>query len=99
MLRNALFGEAADGIGNVGRDAGLHGERPDTAELRRVLGIAVGLWMLTRMGVGTTDWELAAGIAVTVTSDASNKPRIAVAPVPDEGLGQAINDRLRRASA
>ena len=24
---------------------------------------------------------------------------IAVAPIPDEGLGQAINDRLRRAAA
>ena len=32
-------------------------------------------------------------------ADASGKPRIAVAPVPDEGLGAAINDRLRRASA
>jgi L-threonylcarbamoyladenylate synthase len=31
--------------------------------------------------------------------DASQKPRIAVAPVPDEGLGRAINDRLRRAAA
>jgi L-threonylcarbamoyladenylate synthase len=30
--------------------------------------------------------------------DASLKPRIAVAPVPDEGLGVAINDRLRRAA-
>ncbi|HSJ78151.1 MAG TPA: L-threonylcarbamoyladenylate synthase [Erythrobacter sp.] len=27
------------------------------------------------------------------------QPRIAVAPVPDEGIGRAINDRLRRASA
>ena len=26
-------------------------------------------------------------------ADASDKPRIAVAPVPDEGLGAAINDR------
>ncbi|MEM9810157.1 MAG: L-threonylcarbamoyladenylate synthase [Pseudomonadota bacterium] len=26
-------------------------------------------------------------------------PRIAVAPIPDQGLGQAINDRLRRAAA
>ena len=32
-------------------------------------------------------------------ADASSKPRIAVAPVPDEGLGAAINDRLRRAAA
>jgi L-threonylcarbamoyladenylate synthase len=29
----------------------------------------------------------------------SDKPRIAVAPVPDEGIGAAINDRLRRAAA
>ncbi len=30
---------------------------------------------------------------------ASDKPHIAVAPVPDEGAGIAINDRLRRAAA
>lgn len=33
------------------------------------------------------------------TADASSKARIAIAPVPDEGLGAAINDRLRRATA
>jgi L-threonylcarbamoyladenylate synthase len=32
-------------------------------------------------------------------ADASEKPTIAVAPVPDTGLGAAINDRLRRAAA
>jgi L-threonylcarbamoyladenylate synthase len=31
-------------------------------------------------------------------ADASSKPRIAVASVPEEGLGFAINDRLRRAA-
>jgi L-threonylcarbamoyladenylate synthase len=31
-------------------------------------------------------------------ADASDKPRIAVAPVPETGLGIAINDRLRRAA-
>lgn len=31
-------------------------------------------------------------------ADASQKPRIAVARVPDTGLGEAINDRLRRAA-
>jgi len=31
-------------------------------------------------------------------ADASGKPRIAVAPVPETGLGIAINDRLRRAA-
>lgn len=32
-------------------------------------------------------------------ADASDKRAIAVAPVPDQGLGAAINDRLRRAAA
>jgi L-threonylcarbamoyladenylate synthase len=32
-------------------------------------------------------------------ADASPGARIAVAPVPREGLGAAINDRLRRAAA
>jgi L-threonylcarbamoyladenylate synthase len=31
-------------------------------------------------------------------ADAAPKPRIAVAPVPEEGIGVAINDRLRRAA-
>jgi L-threonylcarbamoyladenylate synthase len=31
-------------------------------------------------------------------ADASPRPRIAVAPIPAEGLGTAINDRLRRAA-
>ena len=30
---------------------------------------------------------------------ASGRTRVAVAPVPDEGIGRAINDRLRRAAA
>ena len=32
-------------------------------------------------------------------ADASERARIAVAPIPDDGLGAAINDRLRRAAA
>lgn len=31
-------------------------------------------------------------------AEASDKPRIAVAPIPDHGLGAAINDRLARAA-
>lgn len=30
---------------------------------------------------------------------AAGQPRIAVAPIPEEGIGAAINDRLRRAAA
>lgn len=32
-------------------------------------------------------------------AEASAKPAIAVAPIPERGMGQAINDRLRRAAA
>ena len=32
-------------------------------------------------------------------ADAQDRPAIAVAPIPDEGIGIAINDRLRRAAA
>lgn len=31
-------------------------------------------------------------------ADANNRPRIAVAPIPLDGIGEAINDRLRRAA-
>jgi L-threonylcarbamoyladenylate synthase len=32
-------------------------------------------------------------------AEASSSARIAVAPIPDHGLGAAINDRLKRAAA
>jgi L-threonylcarbamoyladenylate synthase len=32
-------------------------------------------------------------------ADESNRPRIAVAPIPNGGLGAALNDRLSRAAA
>jgi L-threonylcarbamoyladenylate synthase len=37
--------------------------------------------------------------AVLHEAAASSLPRVAVAPVPEEGIGTAINDRLRRAAA
>jgi L-threonylcarbamoyladenylate synthase len=44
--------------------------------------------------------EAAASLyAVLHRAAASNKPRIAVAPIPEFGIGAAINDRLRRAAA
>jgi L-threonylcarbamoyladenylate synthase len=44
--------------------------------------------------------EAAANLfAALHAADAEAPPRIAVAPVPDQGLGIAINDRLRRAAA
>ena len=44
--------------------------------------------------------EAAAGLyAALHQAAASDRPAIAVAPIPEEGIGQAINDRLRRAAA
>ena len=43
--------------------------------------------------------EAAANLfAALRTLDASGATAIAVMPIPDEGLGEAINDRLRRAA-
>jgi len=42
----------------------------------------------------------AAGLfAALYLAEASGRAGIAVAPVPEVGLGRAINDRLRRAAA
>ena len=32
-------------------------------------------------------------------ADDSAQPKLAIAPIPEDGLGAAINDRLRRAAA
>ena len=45
------------------------------------------------------DLREAAANLFALLHEADDKPRIAVAPVPDTGLGRAINDRLRRAAA
>ena len=44
--------------------------------------------------------EAATGLFAALRAlDARGAARIAVAPIPDEGLGEAINDRLQRAAA
>ena len=49
----------------------------------------------------TGDLALAAARLYACLHEAavSAKPRIAVAPIPERGIGAAINDRLRRAAA
>jgi L-threonylcarbamoyladenylate synthase len=43
--------------------------------------------------------EAAANLfAMLRAADRTNPSAIVVAPIPDEGLGEAINDRLRRAA-
>ena len=44
--------------------------------------------------------EAAAGLFDRLhEAERQDRPRIAVAPIPDKGIGRAINDRLRRAAA
>lgn len=65
-------------------------------------------WLIGFGGVRGDDTLSAAGdlaeaaanlYAALHRADASEKARIAVAPVPDGGMGDAINDRLKRAAA
>jgi len=48
---------------------------------------------------GDLDEAAANLFAALHRADQSDKPRIAVAPIPHEGIGAAINDRLARAAA
>jgi len=52
----------------------------------------------TLSATGDLTEAAAALFSALYRADASTRPRIAVAPVPETGLGIAINDRLRRAA-
>ncbi len=66
-----------------------------------------GLDFAGRLGCGALDLSSAGDLAEAAANlyrhlrrlDATAPSRIAVAPVPERGLGAAINDRLRRAAA
>ena len=63
------------------------------------------------IGFGAVEGDITLSVSGSLTEAASRlyaalheaarapQPRIAVAPVPEEGIGRAINDRLRRAAA
>ncbi len=70
-------------------------------------GRRAGEWLIGFGAVGGDDTLSASGDLVEAAArlfdalhraDASDAAAIAVAPVPDAGLGEAINDRLRRAA-
>ena len=48
---------------------------------------------------GNLEDAAAALFAALHRAEDSGAPRIAVAPIPNTGVGQAINDRLQRAAA
>jgi len=75
----------------------LNVERPDDDEF--LIGFAESGGDANLSASGSLV-EAAAGLFDLLhQADSSSKPRIAVAPIPDSGLGMALNDRLRRAAA
>ncbi|MBO9517903.1 MAG: threonylcarbamoyl-AMP synthase [Porphyrobacter sp.] len=80
-----------------GKPVRLAAERAETDEFLIGFGPIEGDCTLSETG----DLALAAArlYACLHQAAASDRARVAVAPVPDEGIGAAINDRLRRAAA
>ena len=77
----------------------LNAAAPEAGEVW--IGFGPGPEGLTLSAAGNTDEAAARLFATLREADALAGPRgrIAVAPVPETGLGRAVNDRLRRAAA
>ena len=80
-----------------GKPVRLDAERAETDEFHIGFGTVTGDVTLSATG----DLAEAAARLYQVLHDAAaaRQSRIAVAPIPEEGVGAAINDRLRRAAA
>jgi L-threonylcarbamoyladenylate synthase len=80
-----------------GKPVRLDAAKPADDEYTIGFGAVAGDCSLSEHG----DLALAAArlYACLHRAAASPKPRIAVAPIPREGIGAAINDRLKRAAA
>jgi L-threonylcarbamoyladenylate synthase len=80
-----------------GKPVRLNAALAGDGEFHIGFGAVAGDWNLSASG------DLAAAgahlYAALHHAAAASAPRIAVAPIPDEGIGAAINDRLRRAAA
>ena len=79
-----------------GKPMRLGANRASTDEFHIGFGAVVGNFSLSTAG----DLAEAAARLYAALHKAAGaaQPRIAVAPIPDEGIGAAINDRLRRAA-
>jgi L-threonylcarbamoyladenylate synthase len=80
-----------------GKPVRLNASRPDADEFMIGFGAIVGDCNLSP--TGDLDEAAARFYACLHAAAASPAPRVAVAPVPEHGIGAAINDRLRRAAA
>lgn len=76
----------------------LNADAPKPGEIWIGFGPQCAEARLTLSPTGNLDEAASRLFAVLHEADATGQP-IAVAPVPDHGLGAAINDRLRRAAA
>lgn len=80
-----------------GKPVRLDAERAEAEEFHIGFGAVVGDWNLSATGDLA---EAASRLYAALHAGAdSERGRIAVAPIPAEGIGTAINDRLRRAAA
>jgi L-threonylcarbamoyladenylate synthase len=80
-----------------GKPVRLYAAAPEADEFMIGFGAVPGDVMLSATGDCA---EAAARLYACLHAAAAGpQARIAVAPVPDEGIGEAINDRLRRAAA
>ncbi|MGB7408977.1 MAG: Sua5 family C-terminal domain-containing protein, partial [Pontixanthobacter sp.] len=80
-----------------GKPVRLHAETAAEHEFHIGFGEITGHHTISRLG----DLEEAAAnlYAALHVGAKSNHPKIAVAPIPNFGIGVAINDRLKRAAA
>ncbi len=77
-----------------------HDAAPGEALLAFGAAIPVGAHLIRNLSVTGDLQEAAANLfAMLRALDASGAKQIAVMPIPETGLGEAINDRLRRAAA
>lgn len=80
-----------------GKPLRLNAAQAQADEFHIGFGAVAGNWNLS---AGGDLAEAAARLyAALHRAAAASAPRIAVAPIPEEGIGAAINDRLRRAAA
>jgi L-threonylcarbamoyladenylate synthase len=80
-----------------GKPVRLDAERADDGEFHIGFGAVAG--DITLSARGNVDEAAARLYACLHKAARADQPRIAVAPVPEDGVGRAINDRLRRAAA
>ena len=78
----------------------LNAERPEDGELYLAFGpVPPGIAALQLSSAGNPREAAANLFAMLREADKRGATRVAVAPIPEDGLGEAINDRLARAAA